>query len=421
MNFTPPTEKQARVIWIAVTGLAIATIVALIVALVWGLGRVLNVFAPVIWPLAVAGVVACLLDPVVEFLVRKRVPRLRAIVVVFVLALVIVIAFASSVVPQIVVEVRDLAVKTSTFKTELPDRAGQMATNPPSWLPKQAVPLLRAFSESASQATNAPAVTTTIVIETNAPAVGLPRPSQESAAPSMLKSVADYASRLLPKFGGWLAQVMVFVGSVFGIIAGLALVPIYAFYFLLEKQGISSKWRDYLPVQDSRFKDELAFVINSINEYLVAFFRGQVLVAMCDGVLYTIGFVIIGLPYAVLIGAMATCLTIIPFLGAITTCVSALVIALVAFGDWQHPALVLGVFAVVQSLEGFVIQPKIMGDRVGLHPVTIIVALMVGTTLLGGILGGILAIPLAAVLRVLMARYVWQKKESSTPVLKHVA
>lgn len=421
MNFTPPTEKQARVIWIAVTGLAIATIVALVVALVWGLGRVLNVFAPVIWPLAVAGVVACLLDPVVEFLVRKRVPRLRAIVVVFVLALVIVIAFASSVVPQIVVEVRDLAVKTSTFKTELPDRAGQMATNPPSWLPKQAVPLLRAFSESASQTTNAPAITTIVVTETNAPSSGIARPSLESSAPSMLKSVADYASKLLPKFGGWLSQVMVFVGSVFGIIAGLALVPIYAFYFLLEKQGISSRWRDYLPVQDSKFKDELAFVINSINEYLVAFFRGQVLVAMCDGVLYTIGFLLIGLPYAILIGAMATCLTIIPFLGAITTCVSALVIALVAFGDWQHPALVLGVFAVVQSLEGFVIQPKIMGDRVGLHPVTIIVALMVGTTLLGGILGGILAIPLAAVLRVLMARYVWQKKESGTPVLKHVA
>ena len=131
--------------------------------------------------------------------------------------------------------------------------------------------------------------------------------------------------------------------------------------------------------------------------------------AICDGVLYTIGFILIGLPYALLVGVMATCLTIIPFLGAITTCVSALVIAVVAFGDWQHPAMVLAVFAAVQGLEGLVIQPKIMGDRVGLHPVTIIIALMVGTTLLGGILGGILAIPLAAVLRVLMARYIWRK------------
>jgi len=204
---------------------------------------------------------------------------------------------------------------------------------------------------------------------------------------------------------------MGFVGSVFGVIAGLSLIPIYAFYLLLEKHGIAARWRDYLPVQDSKFKDELAFVISSINEYLVVFFRGQVLVALCDGILYTIGFLAIGLPYAVIIGVMATFLTIIPFLGAITTCVVALVIALVSSGNWHQPALVLAVFALVQTLEGFVIQPKIIGDRVGLHPLTIIIALMVGTTLLGGILGGILAIPLTAALRVIMFRYVWKKRE----------
>jgi len=421
MHMPPPSEKQARVIWGAVTGLAIATIVTLVVALVWGLGEVLDVFAPVIWPLAVAGVVACLLDPVVEFLVHKRVPRLRAIVVVFFLALVIVAGLAASVVPQLVVQARDLATKSSEYTTQLPAKAGRLAENPPQWLPKPVVPLLRAFSESANAAhTNVPP----------APVIGQPADTKPPESTPRLpgfgdatsfKSVADYATKLLPKFGQWLAQVLGFVGSVFGVIAGLALVPIYAFYFLLEKQGISTRWRDYLPVQDSKFKDELAFIINSINEYLIAFFRGQVLVAICDGMLYTIGFLLIGLPYALLIGVMATCLTIIPFLGAITTCVSALVIALVAFGDWQHPALVIGVFAVVQALEGTVIQPKIMGDRVGLHPVTIIIALMVGTTLLGGILGGILAIPFAAVLRVLMARYVWQRKEGGgggTPVLK---
>jgi len=408
------------VIWAAVTGLAMATIVTLLVVLVWGLGRVLNVFSTVVWPLAVAGVLACLLDPVVEFLVRKGAPRLRAIVVVFFLALVIVIGFAASVVPQLVVQARDLASKSSEYTTQLPAKAGKLADNPPSWLPKQVIPLLRTFSESANAAhTNAPAAPLIEQsIQTNSvEVVPLVPPSGDSTS---FKSVADYATKFLPKFGQWLGQVLGFVGSVFGIIAGLALVPIYAFYFLLEKHDITTRWRDYLPVQDSKFKDELAFGINATNEYLIAFFRGQVLVAICDGALYTIGFLIIGLPYALLIGVMATCLTIIPFLGAITTCVSALVIALVAFGDWQHPAMVIGVFAVVQVLEGTVIQPKIMGDRVGLHPVTIIIALMAGTTLLGGILGGILAIPLAAVLRVLMARYVWKRKdkETSAPILK---
>ncbi len=418
MNVPPPTEKQARILWAAITGLAVAVIIALVVAAIWGLGRVLNVLAPVIWPLAVAGVLACLLDPVVDFLVRKNVPRTRAIIVVFAMALLIVAGLAASVVPQIVVQARDLAAKSSEYTTQLPAKAGQLAEIPPPWLPKQLIPLLQAFSESAKHSNTNPTPAEIVAdsIETNAPLV-LPK-LQAASEPGSLKSIADNVTRLLPKLGQWLSQVLGFVGSVFGIIAGLALVPIYAFYFLLEKHGISTRWRDYLPVQDSKFKDELAFVIGAINDYIVAFFRGQVLVAICDGVLYTIGFLIIRLPYALLIGVMATCLTIIPFLGAITTCVSALVIAIVAFGDWQHPVMVLAVFAVVQSLEGTVIQPRIMGDRVGLHPVTIIVALMVGTTLLGGILGGILAIPLAAVLRVLMFRYVWRRKESTLPEMK---
>ena len=201
------------------------------------------------------------------------------------------------------------------------------------------------------------------------------------------------------------------MASWFGVLAGLALIPVYAFYFLLEKRGIESKWTDYLPLTRSEFKDELVFVLKSINSYLIVFFRSQVLVAICDGMLYTIGFMIIGLPYAVLLGAMAIVLTMIPFLGAIVTCLAALILAFVQFGDWQHPAWVMVVFAIVQTLEGLVISPKIMGDRVGLHPLTIIIAVMVGTTLMGGILGGVLAIPLTAALRVVMFRYVWKKKE----------
>lgn len=409
MNMPPPTEKQARLIWLAITGLAIAAIVALVVLLVRGLGQVLNVLSPVIWPLAVAGVLACLLDPVVDFLERKKVPRTRAIATVFALALVIVIGLAASIVPQLVVEAQQLAQRSTELTQKLPEKAAQLAANPPKWLPKQGAELLKTLSGMAVVAeTNAPGVIAVPEASTNVAPLISPLGATTVAAPEE-NSIADYFARLLPRFGEWLRQVMGFVGSVFGVIAGLALVPIYAFYFLLEKQGINKQWRDYLPVQDSKFKDEAVFVINSISEYIVAFFRGQVLVAMCDGVLYTIGFLLIGLPYALLLGVLATCLTIIPFLGAITTCVSALVIAVVAFGDWQHPALVMLVFVVVQALEGTVIQPKIMGDRVGLHPATIIIALMVGTTLLGGILGGILAIPLAAVLRVVMARYVWRK------------
>ncbi len=399
----PPTDKQARIIWSALTGLAIATIVALVVALVWGLGKVLNVLSPVIWPIAVAAVIACLLDPVVDWLVGRGVPRLRAIVLVFAMAMLIVLGLTASVVPQLVIQAQELAKKSSALTTELPERAAELANNPPKWLPKQGAEFLKSVTSLVTTpGTNTPPTTVDVeTVEATAP--------QHLEPPSALNSVTDYFAKLLPRFGEWLRQVVGFVGTVFGVIAGLSLIPIYAFYFLLEKRGISDRWRDYLPVQDSKFKDETVFILNSINNYIVAFFRGQVLVAICDGILYTIGFVLIKLPYSLLLGVMATVLTIIPFLGAITTCVTALIIAIVAFGDWQHPALVLLVFAVVQTLEGFVIQPKIMGDRVGLHPVTVIISIMAGTVLLGGILGGILAIPLVAVLRVVLARYIWHR------------
>ena len=225
-------------------------------------------------------------------------------------------------------------------------------------------------------------------------------------------AVAGWAAKAASAASSWVFGQVSRVASFFGLLAGLALVPVYAFYLLLEKKGIEKNWTDYLPVSNSRLKDELVFILRSINDCLIAFFRSQVLVAICDGVLYTIGFLIIGLPYSVLLGVMATVLTMIPFLGAMATCATALVIAF-AQGDWKHPLGVLGVFAVVQTLEGLVIQPKIMGDRIGLHPLTVIIALMVGTTLLGGILGGLLAIPLTAAGRVLMFRYVWKRRDGA--------
>ena len=165
------------------------------------------------------------------------------------------------------------------------------------------------------------------------------------------------------------------------------------------------------------------FIIQQINDYLILFFRGQVLVALCDGVLLTIGFLAIGLDYAFLLGMVAGLLSIVPFLGVAISIIPALLLAVVQHGDWLHPALVVGVFAAVQFLEGFVISPKIMGDRVGLHPLTIILAVMIGTTLMGGIIGGILAIPLTAALRVLMFRYIWKRQQEAVvtaPVMEAV-
>jgi predicted PurR-regulated permease PerM len=95
------------------------------------------------------------------------------------------------------------------------------------------------------------------------------------------------------------------------------------------------------------------------------------------------------------------------------SCILALVLTALQFGDWFHPLMIIVVFAVVVSLENFFYSPRIMGNRVGLHPLVIIVAVLIGIIFLGGLLGGILAIPLAAALRVILFRYLWDKRRSN--------
>ena len=381
-------------------------LLALLGTVIWGLARLIDILSPVLWPLAIAGVIAYVLDPLVDFLVAKKVRRTRAVLLVFFAGFVLVAGLLASVVPQLVNETGELAAKIPKYSQHLQEKAATWISEPSPRL-KRVLSLLRPSSAT----TNAPVATdVTLTNGTNVTTAVSHDTDLEKIIPEAISAISDSVKTALPAMGRWLKTQLSRVASWVGGLLGLALVPVYAFYFLQEKRGIQSKWTDYLPVKDSRFKEELVFVLTSINDYLIAFFRGQLLVAACDGVLYTIGFFAIGLNYAFLLGVMATLLTMIPFLGAMITCGTALLLATVQFQDWLHPLLVLVVFAIVQGIEGLVISPKIMGDRVGLHPLAIIVAVMVGTTLLGGILGGVLAIPLAAALRVVMFRYVWKQR-----------
>jgi predicted PurR-regulated permease PerM len=394
MNHKTPAESQTRILWFALTGLAIAAVIGLIAAGVWGLSRLLDVLSPVLWPLAIAGVIACLLSPVVDFLERRKISRGSAIVIVFVIAFTVFVSVLVSVIPQVVNETQQLAKKVPDYSQRLQTRVQSFIAQPPEFL-RHFLPA-QTF-DSLSTSTNAPAN---------------PNPSPTNANASATTTAAGWLTASLPKVGAWLFGQIGKVASGFGFLAGLALIPVYAFYFLLEKRGIENHWQEYLPVRDSKAKNEIIFVLDSISQYLVAFFRGQVLVAITDAILFTIGFLCVGLNYAFLLGFLAVFLMIVPFLGAIIICLSASILAFVQFGDWLHPLLVVGVFALVQTLEGLFISPRIMGDRVGLHPLVIIIAVMTGTTLLGGIIGGVLAIPLAAALRVIMVRYIWKKSET---------
>ncbi|MGV3772992.1 MAG: AI-2E family transporter, partial [Verrucomicrobiales bacterium] len=358
--------------WNSLTAVAVAVLLSLIGFVCWGAGWVIGKLSPVLLPIAVAGVIAYLLDPVVDYFQRKGWKRTWAILFVFLIGTIVVLVTIGAIVPRLFLEIKDLVDKIPSN----PEEVAAVSQKFGNWLQTSTWGMrLQAVWDSEFRA-----------------------------------NLQTWASNALPAVSTWFILQVTRIASWFGLIVGLALVPVYVFYFLLEKSGIENNWKDYLPIQASKTKDEAVFILSSINDYLIVFFRGQVLVALCDGALLTVGFMAMGMNYALLLGMTAGLLSIVPFLGVAISLVPALAIAAIQFGDWLHPLMVLGLFGLVQMAEGLYISPKIIGDRVGLHPLTIIIAVMVGTTLMGGILGGILAIPLTAALRVLMFRYVWKRR-----------
>lgn len=179
-------------------------------------------------------------------------------------------------------------------------------------------------------------------------------------------------------------------------VLGYLITPVYLYYLLKDlpqmKNGI-------IGVVPERYREGFLEKSREINELLSAFVRGQLSVCAILAVLYSIGLYFIGIDLAVAIGTLAGITFIIPYFGTIIGIILSMTMALLKFHDLLHPLLCLGWFALVQALEGGVITPRIVGNKVGLHPVVTILALLVGGQLFG-IIGMLLAVPVTAVLRV---------------------
>jgi predicted PurR-regulated permease PerM len=397
-----------RIIWFALTALAVAALVALAAGAIWSIGKVLTLLSPVLWPLAIAAVVAYLLDPAVNWLEHHKISRTWGIVIVFIVALSIVGGVLGSVIPQMVKETNKLAKK-------IPPYTAQMRQYVNGWVERAenvaGAPISLESTNSVQTNSLTPIAT---VPATNSAAQSNPKNPSPGLGGSAINnkiaaSATDWFGEICSRVGSWLLTQLAKATALFDVLIALVLIPVYAFYFLREKIWIRAHWTNYLPIRNATIKGEVIFIIESINQYMIAFFRGQVLVAICSGVLYTIGFLILGLDYAFLLGFCCLLLTIIPFLGPMISFVIAIALTAMQFADWFHPLMIFVIFMIVVSLENFFYSPQIMGHRVGLHPLVIIVAVMIGVTLLGGILGGVLAIPLAAALRVILFRYLWKR------------
>jgi len=186
--------------------------------------------------------------------------------------------------------------------------------------------------------------------------------------------------------------------AIFALIGNLVLIPVVTFYLLRDWDHLIEKIAKLLP---RNMEKNITNIVKECDEVLGAFIRGQLFVMFLLGCSYAIGLWIVGLDFALLIGLVAGLASIIPYLGFMVGLVIATAIAFFQYGDMLHLIMVLGVFSVGQMLEGMVFTPLLVGDRIGLHPVAVIFAILAGGQLFG-FTGMLLALPMAAVVMVLI-------------------
>lgn len=430
MAFPSPSDKQAKVLWFSLTALAVAVFLALIGLVLYGVGWLLDRLSPVMLPLAVAGIIAYLLNPLVNFFegrFRERSVsflfqnlanphRLKAIIYVFVLAILLTMMSLTFVVPKAVNEFEALYDNRAVIRAKLDaaaNRAEQFLLNFQKTISSSVNPETPRRNGEDLKGKNPDPQPKTPEPDERPPA------SQEEADAPVPAETSSLINTLSGRLTGllltWAEDAAGKIMGWFGILVGMALVPVYVFYFLLEAKRIEGHWTDYLPLMESRFKEEVVYVLSEFNNCLIVFFRCQVLVAICVGFCLAVGFWVIGLPHGILLGMLAGLVGIIPYFGVIISTIPVLALS-IAYADrliWVEgdavwgAMLSLGVCVVVLLLEKTVIQPKIVGDRVGMHPVAVIIAVLMGTALVGGIIGGLLAIPIVMAGRTLLFRYIW--------------
>ena len=179
----------------------------------------------------------------------------------------------------------------------------------------------------------------------------------------------------------------------------VVLIPIIAFYFLLDWDRMLDNFRRLIP---RRYEEQTLVIVKECHGVLGAFVKGQFLVMVLLGVVYAVGLQLIGLEVGLIIGMVAGLCSIIPYLGFAVGIIAAVIASLFQFGiDWMQLLLVGVVFMIGQAVEGYILQPFLLGDKIGLSPVAVVFAVLAGAQL-GGILGMLIALPVAAVIVVLL-------------------
>ncbi len=231
---------------------------------------------------------------------------------------------------------------------------------------------------------------------------------------SVRSSLGDVSGKAVGVLGGILGGVLKSGAAFLNLLSLLLITPIVSFYLLRDWDRLVERIEGLLPREHA---DTIRSLVEQMDAKVAQFIRGQMMVAAILGVFYAIALTIIGLDFGVLIGLLGGLLIIIPYLGTIVAGILAVGMAYLQFDTIDPVLIVLGVYVFGQVVEGNFLTPKIVGDKVGLHPAWIIFGLLAGGTLLGFV-GVLIAVPVTAMIGVLV-RFAIERYQHSSLYKEH--
>lgn len=328
----------------------------LILALIPGSAWLVYLLAPVLMPFAFAAMLAYLGDPLTDKLESYRLSRTSAVLVVFSVMTLVFVLILLLLVPL-------LEHQVNRFLTHLPAYVSGLNETVIPWMQQR---------------------------------------FHVALSPVDLGQIITLVKSHWTQAGGIAATLMNSVSHSGGVIASwlmnLLLIPVVTFYLLRDWDGLIVKIHDLLPRRVAPVASKLAAEVDTV---LAAFVRGQFYVMLALASIYSIGLWMTGLDLALLIGMLAGLVSFVPYLGAIVGIVMAGIAALVQFHELIQLVPVVIVFCIGQVLEGMLLTPMLVGDKIGLHPVAVMFAVLAGGQLFG-FLGILLALPVASVIMVLL-------------------
>jgi predicted PurR-regulated permease PerM len=337
--------------------LKVVALVLLSLALLYVALLFLDRISPVVLVLVGAAFLAYLLYPPVQWLQRRRFPRWLSITLVYLVLVIILGGIGAFVGPRITTDAKALAQDMPGLVNKVRDAIVNTHT---SFL--SAVPI----------------------------------ESRESAVRFIDQLVAE-----LQKFGTAIAgRAITLVVNVAVVVTGLIIIPFLAFYILLDLERLREGITAMFP---ARHRLQILAILKDLDAVVGGFIRGQVVVALVVAILVTIWLTIMGVKFALLIGLFAGVADIIPYVGAVVGAIPAILLAGYHFGVVKALIVLLG-FVAIYEIEGHLVAPFVVGQRVGLPPLMIIVAILVGAEL-GGIVGMFVSVPIAAMIKVLWMRF----------------